>query len=342
MSAYLDRPDRLHRQHRDLAPQPGGGGRGGRPPGTGRRPAGRRRRGDPVELAVASMFIFIGAEPRTDWLDGRRRSGSPGLRPHRRGRPGAGARTRAGRSGTATCWRPAFPVSSPSAMSGRRRSSGSPPPSARGRSPSSSCTSTCRCRRPGMTEPMVGSIEELIAAMPMFEQLDAGQRSWLAERAELRDLPAGVELVVEDGPPSGFWFLVEGEIEVRRRIGGVDVRVGSGDQLGAWVGAIPYVHDTSLMTGRAGPRQPAAPGRRRGGRPTCSTTASPSPPTSCGASAPAPSASAPGWPNGSGWPPSAGCRPAWPTSSTTRRRPPGGPSSRPGPWCRWWSGRRWP
>jgi thioredoxin reductase (NADPH) len=31
------------------------------------------RRGDepePVELPVASMFIFIGAEPRTDWLDG--------------------------------------------------------------------------------------------------------------------------------------------------------------------------------------------------------------------------------------------------------------------------------
>jgi signal transduction histidine kinase len=99
---------------------------------------------------------------------------------------------------------------------------------------------------------MVESIEKLIAAMPMFEQLDAGQRHWLAERAELRDLPAGVELVVEDGPPSGFWFLVEGEIEVHRHIGGVDVRVASGDQLGTWVGTIPYVHDTSLMTGVLG------------------------------------------------------------------------------------------
>jgi len=96
---------------------------------------------------------------------------------------------------------------------------------------------------------MVEPIEQLIAGMPMFEQLDAGQRRWLAERAELRDLPAGVELIVEDSPPSGFWFLVEGEMEIRRRLGGVDVRVASGDQLGAWVGVVPYVYDTSLITG---------------------------------------------------------------------------------------------
>jgi signal transduction histidine kinase len=93
------------------------------------------------------------------------------------------------------------------------------------------------------------AIEELIAGMPMFEQLDAAQRRWLAERAELRDLPAGVELVVEDGPPSGFWFLVEGEMEIRRRIGGVDVRVASGDQPGVWAGVVPYVYDTSHITG---------------------------------------------------------------------------------------------
>jgi signal transduction histidine kinase len=96
---------------------------------------------------------------------------------------------------------------------------------------------------------MAEPIEQLIAGMPMFEQLDGGQRRWLAERAEVADLPAGVELVVEDSPPSGFWFLVEGEIEIRRRIGGVDVRVASGDQLGAWAGVVPYVHDTSLITG---------------------------------------------------------------------------------------------
>jgi signal transduction histidine kinase len=93
------------------------------------------------------------------------------------------------------------------------------------------------------------AIEQLIAGMPMFEQLDADQRRWLAERAELRDLPVGVELVVEDGPPSGFWFLVEGEIEIHRRVAGVDVRVATGDQPGAWVGVIPYVHENSLMTG---------------------------------------------------------------------------------------------
>ncbi len=96
---------------------------------------------------------------------------------------------------------------------------------------------------------MTEAIEQLIAGMPMFEQLDADQRRWLAERAELRDVPGGVELVVEGGPPSGFWFLVEGEIEVRRHIAGVDVRMGSGEQPGTWVGVIPYVQESSMLTG---------------------------------------------------------------------------------------------
>jgi signal transduction histidine kinase len=93
------------------------------------------------------------------------------------------------------------------------------------------------------------AIEELIAGIPMFEHLDAAQRRWLAERAELRDLAGGVEVVVEDAPPSGFWFLLEGEIEIRRHVAGVDVRVGGSDQPGAWVGAIPYVSETSRLTG---------------------------------------------------------------------------------------------
>jgi signal transduction histidine kinase len=91
--------------------------------------------------------------------------------------------------------------------------------------------------------------EELIGGLPMFELLDAGQRRWLAERSEVADVPGGVELVVEDGPPSGFWLLIEGEVEVRRHVAGVDVRMGGGDQPGTWFGAVPYVHELTLVTG---------------------------------------------------------------------------------------------
>src|SRR5690348_7398085 len=89
----------------------------------------------------------------------------------------------------------------------------------------------------------------LLAAMPVFEQLSPEQLDWLAGQGEVRELPAGVELVKEDGLPTGFWFLLDGEIELRRQLGGVEVRMGSSDRMGSWVGAVPYVYETSLITG---------------------------------------------------------------------------------------------
>ena len=96
---------------------------------------------------------------------------------------------------------------------------------------------------------MTQAIEELITGLPMFEQLDADQCRWLAERSEVLDVPGGVELVVEDGPPAGFWLLIEGEVEVRRHVAGVDVRMGGGNQPGTWFGVVPYVHEMTLVTG---------------------------------------------------------------------------------------------
>ena len=96
---------------------------------------------------------------------------------------------------------------------------------------------------------MTEGIEEVIARLPMFELLDIDQRRWLAQRSEVRDVPSGVELVVENGPPSGFWLLIEGEVEVRRHVAGVDVRMGGGDQPGTWFGVVPYVHEMTLVTG---------------------------------------------------------------------------------------------
>ena len=95
---------------------------------------------------------------------------------------------------------------------------------------------------------MIEAIEQLIAGMPMFEQLDAVQRRWLAERAELRDLPGGVERWWRTARRrgSGSWSRARSKSTAAWP---ASTSVASGDQPGAWVGVIPYVHENSLLTG---------------------------------------------------------------------------------------------
>ena len=87
------------------------------------------------------LFLFLGALPCTDWLAGTARPGRQGVRQDRAGphRPRNSHARLAGRR-PRPCSRPACPGSTPSATSGAARSSGSPRPSAKGRSSSSSST----------------------------------------------------------------------------------------------------------------------------------------------------------------------------------------------------------
>ena len=45
------------------------------------------RGGDATEMPMAAMFVFIGQQPRTDWLGGTVDAGPPRLRPDRSGDP---------------------------------------------------------------------------------------------------------------------------------------------------------------------------------------------------------------------------------------------------------------
>ena len=98
--ALPDRADRRARRTSRSAPAPR------RSPPTGddhlQLAAHPRRRRRARRRTSTPRFVFIGAAPRTDWLDGRRRARRARLHPRRARRQGR----RAGRSSaTRTCWR---------------------------------------------------------------------------------------------------------------------------------------------------------------------------------------------------------------------------------------------
>ena len=105
-----------------------------------------RNSGEKETVEAGSMFVFIGAAPRTDWLDGvlvRDERGFVPTGPDLRRRRAASARV--GRCpATPTTWRPACRACSWRATCGPRRSSASRRPSGRARWPSPSSTATSR------------------------------------------------------------------------------------------------------------------------------------------------------------------------------------------------------
>ena len=102
--------------------------------------------GTTQDVEAQYLFVFIGAAPLTDWLDGVVARDAPRLRAVRTRpvrRREAAPRLAAG-PGARTTWRPASPACSWPATRGRSRRSASRPPSARARWPSCSCTGIWR------------------------------------------------------------------------------------------------------------------------------------------------------------------------------------------------------
>ena len=133
----------------------------------------QRHRRDARRSDAGWLFVFIGAAPRTDWLDGVRRPRPARLRAHRAGPARATASgRRAGRwTATRTTWRPACPASSSPATCGPSRSSGSPRRSARARWRSRWCTATWRtdaARRP-MSRALTSCDPDELRTLFLFE-----------------------------------------------------------------------------------------------------------------------------------------------------------------------------
>ena len=106
--------------------------------------------GNVERLPARAVFVFIGAAPRTAWLDGALQVDAGGfvLSGVDLGREGASARADGSPSATRSGWRPASPASSSRGTCGTSPPSASPPQWAKGRWPCSSCTSTCAARLP--------------------------------------------------------------------------------------------------------------------------------------------------------------------------------------------------
>ena len=106
--------------------------------------------GDVSRVPATAMFVFVGAEPHTDWLGTRRPAPSAASSsPASRCSTCPGLRALAAENGIRSRSRRASPASSPPATCATSRSSAWPPRSARGRWPCCSSTSTSRTREPG-------------------------------------------------------------------------------------------------------------------------------------------------------------------------------------------------
>lgn len=72
----------------------------------------------------------------------------------------------------------------------------------------------------------------------LFEHLSDEQLAWLAERVDEERYAAGAVLFSEGRPAAAMWILLEGQIQLTKRVAGEDVVLVTSEQRGAYAGAI--------------------------------------------------------------------------------------------------------
>ena len=200
--------------------------------GARRDPPDRRhldRPGGTEELDAAALFIFIGQQPRTEWLEGTVERDPGGFVLTGR----TCSRSESGRTPLAGAWPASHSCSSRACRASSwpatcdiGPSSASPARWARAPWPSSSCTSTWRPSRPA--GPM--TVEALRAA-PLFTGLSDADLERLAATVERQKLAPGELLLREGDPGDAMFVVVSGELEVTKRAGATEqplARVGPG------------------------------------------------------------------------------------------------------------------
>ncbi len=86
-----------------------------------------------------------------------------------------------------------------------------------------------------MTERVVS--EEELRGCFLFESLTDEQLDWLVEHGTVETHDAGVNVYSQDDLAESFYVLLDGEIELVKRLDGTDVVLTTADQPGAYAGA---------------------------------------------------------------------------------------------------------
>jgi signal transduction histidine kinase len=82
------------------------------------------------------------------------------------------------------------------------------------------------------------TIAEKLRSTFLFEHLSGEQLAWLAERTREERHPAGAVLFSEGQPATDMWVLLEGQVQLTKRVAGDDVVLVTSEQHGAYLGAI--------------------------------------------------------------------------------------------------------
>lgn len=91
-----------------------------------------------------------------------------------------------------------------------------------------------------------------LRSLPLFGDLDDGQIAQLVAAGTVVRIQPGVELFREGEPAESWWALVDGQIELSRRVGREDTVVGRMDGPGRWAGGFRAWDERGvyLATGR--------------------------------------------------------------------------------------------
>jgi signal transduction histidine kinase len=95
---------------------------------------------------------------------------------------------------------------------------------------------------------------DVLRTLALFEDLSEEQLRWIAGQGEEVAVEAGTRLFEEGAPVEHFYVLLEGEVEVLKRIGLREQVALTSDRPGAWAGAIPVADETYQVGARASKR----------------------------------------------------------------------------------------
>jgi signal transduction histidine kinase len=89
---------------------------------------------------------------------------------------------------------------------------------------------------------------DVLRCVPLFAQLSDEQLQWIIDHSTEIYRHAGDMLFVENSPATSFYVLLEGELQITKRVGGLET-VLTTHQAGAFTGEIPLLTGTPYIAG---------------------------------------------------------------------------------------------